>query len=124
MKKLLIIALFLLGMYNASAFAIVQEILLTEMYYMMPFDDADEKTLGSRPGPNRFQASIDGNQLSIDASTDESAYVEVIDPETGEIIAEDEFTGETTMSIPEEGDYEVYIYTESGTVMVGEFEVE
>ncbi len=40
---------------------------------------------------------------------------------TGEIVAEDEFEGQTTMSIPEEGDYEVYIYTESGTVMVGEF---
>ena len=45
-------------------------------------------------------------------------------PKTGEIVAEEEFEGETTMSIPEEGNYELYIYTESGTVMVGEFSVE
>ena len=124
MKKILILALFVLGMYNASAFAMAQEILLTEMYSMSPFDDPKDETVGSRPGGNRFQASIDGDQLSIDTGTDAPAYAEVIDPETGETIAEEEFTGETTMSIPEEGDYEVYIYTESGTVMVGEFSVE
>ena len=124
MKKILILALFVLGMYNASAFAMAQEILLTEMYSMSPFDDPTDETVGSRPGGNRFQASIDGDQLSIDTGTDAPAYAEVIDSETGEIITEEEFTGETTMSIPEEGDYEVYIYTESGTVMVGEFSVE
>ena len=124
MKKILILALFVLGMYNASAFAMAQEILLTELYSMTPFDDPKRDTLGRDPDPNRIIAYIDGNQLNIDADTDAPAYAEVIDPETGEIIAEEEFTGETTMSIPEEGDYEVYIYTESGTVMVGEFSVE
>ena len=123
MKKILILALFVLGMYNASAFAMAQEILLTELYSMTPFDDPKWDTLGRDPDPTRIIASIDGNQLSIDASTDAPAYAEVIDPETGEIIAEEEFEGETTMSIPEEGDYELYIYTESGTVMVGEFSV-
>ena len=124
MKKILILALFVLGMYNASAFAMAQEILLTEMYSMLPFDDPKDETVGRRPGGNQFQASIDGDQLSIDTGTDAPAYAEVIDPETGEVVAEEEFEGETTMSIPEEGDYEVYIYTESGTVMVGEFSVE
>jgi hypothetical protein len=111
-------------MYNASAFAMAQEILLTELYSMTPFDDAKNKSNGKRPDPNQIIASIDGDQLSIDTDTDAPAYAEVIDPETGETIAEEEFEGETTMSIPEEGDYEVYIYTESGTVMVGEFSVE
>ena len=124
MKKILILALFVLGMYNASAFAMAQEILLTELYSMTPFDDAKNKSNGKRPDPSRFQASIDDNQLSIDTGTDAPVYAEVIDQETGEVVAEEEFTGETTISIPEEGDYEVYIYTESGTVMVGEFEVE
>ena len=124
MKKILILALFVLGMYNASAFAMAQEILLTELYSVTPFDDPKRDTLGRDPDPNRIIASIDGDQLSIDTDTDAPAYAEVIDPETGEIIAEEEFTGETTMSISEEGDYEVYIYTESGTVMVGEFSVE
>lgn len=124
MKKLLILALFVLGIYNVSTFAMTQEILLTEMFAMLPFDDPKDEGRGERPDPNQFHASIDGNQLSIDADTDAPAYVEVIDQETGEIVAEEEFEGETTMSIPEEGDYEVYIYTESGTVLVGEFSVE
>ena len=124
MKKLLIIALFVFGICNAPVFAMAQEIILTELYSMIPFDDPEDETVGRRPNPNQIIASIDGNQLSIDASTDESAYAEVIDQETGEVVAEEEFTGETTISIPEEGDYEVYIYTESGTVMVGEFSVE
>lgn len=124
MKRLFTIALFVLGMCNVSVFAMAQEIILTELYSMTPFDDPKDELGGRRPGGNRFHASIDGNQLNIDTDADVPAYAEVIDPETGEIIAEEEFTGETTMSIPEEGDYEVYIYTESGTVMAGEFSVE
>ena len=124
MKKVLILALFVLGMYNASMFGMAQEIILTELYSMTPLDDPKRDTEGGAPDPTRIQASIDGNQLNIDTGTDAPAYAEVIDPETGETIAEEEFEGETTMSIPEEGDYEVYIYTESGTVMVGEFSVE
>lgn len=124
MKKLFILALFVLGMYNASAFAMAQEIILTEMYSVLPYDDPGIEDGGRRPDPTQIQASIDGDQLSIDVGADTPGYAEVIDPETGEVVAEEEFTGETTMSIPEEGDYEVYIYTESGTVLVGEFEVE
>ncbi len=124
MKKLFILALFVLGMYNASAFGMAQEIILTELYPIMPYDDPGDEGRGRCPDPTRIHASIDGNQLSIDTGTDAPAYAEVIDPETGEIIAEEEFEGETTMSISEEGNYEVYIYTESGTVMVGEFSVE
>ena len=124
MKKLLILALFVLGMYNASAFATAQEILLTEMYSMLPYDDPEDNGRGNGPDPNQIIVSIDGDQLSIDTGTDAPAYAEVIDPETGDIVAEEEFEGETTISITEEGNYEVYIYTESGTVMVGEFSVE
>ena len=124
MKRIFIVALFVLSMYNASAFAMAQEIVLIEVYSMTPFDDAKNEAGGGSPDPNQIIASIDGNELSISTGTDALAYAEVIDPETGEIVAEEEFEGETTMSIPEEGDYEVYIYTESGTVMVGEFSVE
>lgn len=124
MKKILFIALLLLGISNASMFGMVQEIILIEMYSIMPLDDADENKGGRKPDPNLFHASIDGDQLSIDTGTDEHAYVEVIDPETGEVVVEEEVVGETTMSIPEDGDYEVYIYTESGSVLTGEFSVE
>jgi hypothetical protein len=123
MRKLFVIALFVLGIYNAPMFGMAQEIILSEVYSFLPYDGPEDNGRDSRPGPNRFQASIDGNQLSIDTGTDAPAYAEVIDPETGEVVAEEEFEGETTMSILEEGDYEVYIYTESGTVMVGEFSV-
>lgn len=61
MKKAFIIALFILGIYNASAFAMVQEIFLAEMYSMTPFDDAMNESNGGRPNPNRFHAFIDGN---------------------------------------------------------------
>ena len=124
MKKLFIIALFVLGIYNAPVFGMAQDILLSELYSIMPVDDPEHTIADRVPPPTRIHATIDGNQLSIDADTDEHAYVEVVDPETGEIVVEEEFIGETSMSIPEEGDYEVYIYTESGTVMVGEFSVE
>ena len=123
MKKIFILALFVLGMYNASAFGMTQEIILTELYSLLPLDDAKDDGCGGRPDPTQVYATIDGNQLSIDAGADAPAYVEVIDPETGEVVVEEEIAGETTMSIPEEGDYEVYIYTESGTVLMGEFEV-
>ena len=42
----------------------------------------------------------------------------------GEVVVEEEVVGETTMSIPEEGEYELYIYTGTGSVLMGEFEVE
>ena len=124
MKKFFILALFVLGICNAPVFSMSQEIILTELYSIMPFDNPERDTLGDRPDPTRITASIDGDQLSIDVGADAPGYAEVIDPETGEIVAEEEFTGETTMSIPDEGNYEVYIYTESGTILMGEFEVE
>lgn len=124
MKKFFILALFVLGMYNASAFAMAQEIILTELYSIMPLDDPGNETVGGRPNPNLIIATIDGDQLSIDAGADEYAYVEVVNPETGEVIVEEEIVGETTMSIHEEGEYELYIYTNTGSVLTGEFEVE
>lgn len=123
MKKLLIIALFVLGMCNVSVFGMVQEIILTELYSIMPLDDPGDEVGGGRPRPTLIHASIDGDQLSVDAGTGERVYVEIIDPETGEVIVDEEFESETTMSIPEDGDYELYIYTESGIVLSGEFEV-
>ena len=123
MKKFFILALFVLGMYNASAFAMAQEIILTELYSIVPLDDPKRETLGGRPNPNLIIATIDGDQLSIDAGADEHAYIEVVDPETGEVIADEEFVGETTMSITEDGDFELYIYTNTGTVLMGEFVV-
>ena len=123
MKKLLIIALFVLGMCNVSVFGMVQEIILTELYSIMPLDDPGDRGRGERPDPTRFHASIDGNHLSVGAYTDIPAYVEVIDEETGEVVVEEEFEGETEVTIDQTGSYIVQIYS-SNTVMTGEFEVE
>ena len=122
MKKLLIIALFILGMCNVSVFGMVQEIFLTELYSIMPLDNPEDDTTGSRPDSNQFRASISGNLLSIGAYTDMPAYVEVIDDETGEVVAEEEFEGETETTINKAGSYIVQIYS-GNTIMTGEFEV-
>ena len=59
MKKLFILALFVLGMCNAPVFGMEQEIVLTELYSIAPLDDANRETLGGRPEPNRICATID-----------------------------------------------------------------
>ena len=123
MKKLFIITLFVLGMCNVSVFGMVQEIILTELYSIMPLDDPGDRGRGERPDPNQIRAFIDGNQLSVGADTDMPAYVEVIDEETGEVVVEEEFEGETEISIEDAGSYTVQIYS-GNTVMTGEFEVE
>ena len=123
MKKLFIITLFVLGMCNVSAFGMVQEVILTEVYSIMPLDDPEDDGAGERPDPTRFHASIDGNQLSVGADTDMPAYVEIIDEETGEVVVEEEFEGETEVTIDQTGSYIVQIYS-GNTVMTGEFEVE
>lgn len=124
MKKLLIFALCLLGICNARAeMMTAQEIILTEESHIQPWDSKDDETIIRPPSPTNFRASIDGDQLSIDAGADTSAYVEVIDSDNGEVVAEEECEGETTMYIPQSGDYELYIYTESGSVLTGEFSV-
>ena len=123
MKKLFILALFVLGMYNAPVFGMVQEIILTELYSIMPLDDPERKTVGEGPDPNQIRATIDGNHLSVGAYTDMPAYVEVIDQETGEVVAEEEFVDETEISVEDAGSYTVQIYS-GNTVMTGEFEVE
>ena len=122
MKKVFILALLVLGMCNASVFGMVQEIILTELYSIMPLDDPERETIGGRPNPTRFHASIDDNLLFVGAYTDMPAYVEVIDEETGEIVAEEEFVDETEISVEDAGSYTVQIYS-GNTVMTGEFEV-
>lgn len=123
MKRIFIVALFVLGMYNVSVFGMVQEITLSELYSILPLDDPKRETLGGRPDPNRFHAFIDGNHLSISASTDAPAYMEIINEETGEVVVEEEFLDETETTINQAGSYIVQIYS-ANTVVTGEFEVE
>ena len=123
MKKLFILALFVLSMCNAPVFGMEHEIVLTELYSIMPLDDPDDDGAGGRPNPTQIYATIDGNHLSVGAYTEMPAYVEVIDQETGEVVADEEFEDETEISIETAGSYIVQIYS-GNTVMTGEFEVE
>lgn len=123
MKKLLIFALCLLGICNVRAeMMTAQEIILIEVYHMQPWDSKDEETVLPNIG-NDIYVSIDENELYVSTGKDAPAYVEVVDKEKGDVVAEEEFVGETTMYVPQEGDYELYIYTESGCVLTGEFSV-
>ena len=121
MKKILIIALCVLGICNASG--MVREIILTELYSIMPVDDPGDEGRGTRPDPTLFRVTLDDNILSVGADTDMPAYVEVIDEETGEVVVEEEFVDETEVTIDQTGSYIVQIYS-GNTVMTGEFEVE
>lgn len=123
MKKLFILALFVLGMCNAPVFGMEQEIVLTEFYSIMPFDDPGNTIGDGRPDPTQFRAFINGNSLSVGAHTEVPAYVEVIDQATGEVVVEEEFLDETETTILQSGSYVVQIYS-GNTIMTGEFEVE
>ena len=123
MKKFFILALFVLGMCNAPVFGMEHEIVLTELYSIMPLDDPDDDGAGGRPNPTQIYATIDGNHLSVGAYTEMPAYVEVINQETGEVVADEEFENETEISIETSGSYTVQIYS-GNTIMTGEFEVE
>ena len=123
MKKFFILALFVLGMYNASTFAMTQEIILNELYFVMPLDDAKEETLGGRPDPNQIRATIDGTRMRVNAHIGSSVYVEVINQSTGEVVVEEEFVEETEAIIPQAGLYFIQVYT-GNSVVGGEFEVE
>lgn len=125
MKKLIIFALCILGMCNAHAeMMTAQEIILTEMATMQPWDNEEKEDKINPIVRTKFHASINGNQLCVGTDECVSVYAEVINLETGDMVAEEEFVGATNMYIPQSGNYELYIYSGSGTIMAGEFCVE
>ena len=123
MKRILILALLIQGICNASVFGMVQEIILNEMYSIMPIDDTAQGNGVGRPDPNQFHAFIDGNQLLIEANTKAPLYIEVINKRTGEVVASREFVNATEILIQRSGVYIIQIYS-GNTVMTGEFRIE
>ncbi len=123
MKKFFILALFVLGMCNAPVFGMEHEIVLTELYSIMPLDDPDDDGAGGRPNPTQIYATIDGNHLSVGAYTEMPAYVEVIDQETGEVVVEEYFEGEAEVIIEQTGLYIVQIYS-AYIAVAGDFIIE
>ena len=123
MKKLLIIALFVLGICNAPVFGMVQEVTLTEVYSIMPLDDPEYEVDNGRPDPNRFHATIDGHQLLIDSDTHEPIYIEIVSKKSGKVVAAGEFVGSTAIHVSRSGTYTLQLYS-GNSVFAGEFVVE
>ena len=130
MKKVIFLfALCLIGMSNVVAQSLPgTPILFYDVYAVMPLDDPDNEN-GSTggPDPTRVIGGIDGNDLNIGivgGDGRDAGEVVVIDPETGEIIIDEEpIIGQTSIHIPEPGSYTAYV-TVGGTTYAGEFEVE
>ena len=129
MKKVIFLfALCLMGISNVVAQSLPgTPIMFYDVYAVMPLDDPhneDGNTGG--PDPNRVIGGIDGNDLNIGIVGGDGldvGEVVVIDPETGEIIIDEDFVGQTSVNIPEAGAYTAYVVVD-GTTYAGEFEVE
>lgn len=130
MKKVIFLfALCLMGISNVVAQSLPgTPIMFYDVYAVMPLDDPhneDGNTGG--PDPNRVIGGIDGNDLNIGIVGGDGldvGEVVVIDPETGEIIIDEEpIIGQTSIHIPEPGSYTAYV-TVGGTTYAGDFEVE
>ena len=131
MKKLAFIALLLLSFSNvfagnefeAPALETAQEIILTEVYDIMPLDDYKDEGRDSRPRPTQFHAFINDNLLLVAAYTNAPAYVEVINQETGEVVVEEYFDGEIEFLVDQVGMFTIQIYS-NYTAVAGDFVLE
>ena len=131
MKKVIFLfALCLMGMSNVVAQVLPgTPIVFYDVYAVMPLDDPNNENGGAgRPDPTQeIIGGIDGNDLNIGivgGDGRDAGEVVVIDPETGEIIIDEEpIVGQTSIHIPEPGSYTAYV-TVGGTTYAGDFEVE
>ena len=128
-KAIFLFALCLMGMSNVVAQVLLgTPILFYDVYAVMPLDDPYDGDDTGRPDPNQeVIGGIDGNDLNIGIVGGDgldAGEVVVIDPETGEIIIDEEpIVGQTSIHIPEPGSYTAYV-TVGGTTYAGDFEVE
>ena len=132
-KAIFLFALCLMGMSNVVAQSLPgTPILFYDVYAVMPLDDPYDGDDTGRPDPTRVIGGIDGNDLNIgivdngsngDVDTGDAGDVIVIDPETGDIIVEEGFVGQTSVNIPEPGSYTAYVVVD-GVTYAGDFVVE
>ena len=123
MRKVCFIALFVLGICNASVFGMVQEIILNEIYSIMPLDDAKDEDRDKRSDPTRIYAFADGNQLFIESDAREPIYVEVVSKKSGQVVATREFVGNTVIPISRAEAYTIRVYS-GNFIYTGEFIIE
>lgn len=126
-KTIFLFAMCLMGICSMyAAYVAGTPILFYDVYAVMPCDDPDNGNMGGSPDPNRVVGGIDDDNLSIvigEGDAGDVGEVIVIDPETGEIIIDEEFVGQTSVTIPEPGAYTAYVVTDGGTY-AGDFVVE
>ena len=128
MKKFAFITLLLLSISHvfarngseAASLETIQEIILTEVYDIMPLDDHKDDGRGGRPQPTQFRAFINGNLLSASAYTNAPAYVEVINQDTGEVVVEEYFDEEIEFLVDQVGLFTIQIYS-NYTAVAGDF---
>ena len=123
MKKLFILALFVQGICNAPVFGMVQEIILNEIYSIMPLDTDQENMNGGRPATTRLYAFVNGNQLFIESDAREPIYVEVVSKKSGQVVATREFVGNTVIPISRAEAYTIRVYS-GNFIYTGEFIIE
>ena len=131
MKKAIfsLVALCLTGMCSMYAVSLPgSPIVFVDIYGVMPCDDAEDGDAGGRPDPNRVIGTIGigTRQLRINVGDNhgaESADVVVVNSETGAVVANESFVGQTSIDIPAAGAYTAYV-SAYGTTFAGAFEVE
>ena len=129
-KTFFLLVMCLIGMCSAYAVSLPgTPIVFVDIYGVMPCDDGQNDDAGGSPDPNRVIGGIDGTDLNIGIvvgggiDAGEVGEVIVIDPETGEIIIEEEIIGQASLNIPAPGSYTAYVVVD-GTTYAGEFVVE
>ena len=130
-KTIFSIAMCLIGMCSAYAISMPgTPIVFVDIYAVMPCDDGQNGNAGGSPDPTQqIIGGIDGDDLNIGIAVGggidagEIGEVIVIDPETGEIIIEEEIIGQTSVNIPEPGSYTAYVVVD-GITYAGDFVVE
>ena len=129
-KTIFSITMCLIGMCSAYAISFAgTPIVFTDIYGVIPCDDGHNGDMGGSPDPTRVIGRIDGDDLNIgivvggEIDAGEIGEVIVIDPETGEIIIEEEIIGQTSVNIPEPGSYTAYVVVD-GITYAGDFVVE
>lgn len=132
MKKVIfsLVALCLIGMCSMYAVSLPgSPIVFVDIYAAMPCDDAEDGNGGGgRPDPNRVIGTIGigTRQLRINVGDNhgaESADVVVVNSETGAVVVDESFVGQTSIDIPAAGAYTAYV-SAYGTTFAGAFEVE
>lgn len=100
-----------------------QEIVLTESMTVGPLDNVDKEDESGVPNPTCFRATISGHELFVLADANKMMRLIVENNHTGEIVEERAFVSAVLVTIPQKGDYTLYIISDN-TIVVGEFTIE